>query len=214
MCTLLGYNNTLILSTISMCTTSKKFLAEDIFYSHSTMSVMGKLSSLGAVLLSLVVLFFLSHSFGQIPGHTLVLTQLDSVFGVYNTGYPHYNHNYHHHRYHSYIARSRILRRADSTCGPDRLCENGACCSLNGYCGYRDDFCGDGCVSNCDAAAECGQYVEPASKLCPLNTCYSEFGFCGTTEVSKVSSLYGAILTNNYYRNSVRVNVNQTALCI
>jgi hypothetical protein len=38
-------------------------------------------------------------------------------------------------------------------------------------------YCGSGCISNCDAVAECGQYASPAGKKCPLNTCCSQYGF-------------------------------------
>ena len=155
------------------------------------MGVMGKLLSLGVVLLSLVSLFFLGDFSGRVPDHTSVLTQLDSVFGVPDTEYPHHHRNHHRH-HHLHAAQPRILQRADSTCGPDRPCENGACCGPNGYCGFGDDYCGDGCVSNCDATAECGKNAKPADKLCPLNTCCSEFGFCGTTEVGEIHRLYPA----------------------
>ncbi|KAL2385529.1 hypothetical protein RJZ90_001269 [Blastomyces dermatitidis] len=30
-----------------------------------------------------------------------------------------------------------------------------------GYCGYGPDYCGEGCVSNCDAGAECGEFAKP-----------------------------------------------------
>lgn len=30
-------------------------------------------------------------------------------------------------------------------------------------------YCGDGCSSNCDAHAECGQYAESPGEECPLN---------------------------------------------
>ncbi|EGE82986.2 bacteriodes thetaiotaomicron symbiotic chitinase [Blastomyces dermatitidis ER-3] len=51
-----------------------------------------------------------------------------------------------------------------------------------GYCGYGPDYCGEGCVSNCDAGAECGEFAKPVNKTCPLNTCCSQYGFCGITE--------------------------------
>ncbi|KAI0123659.1 hypothetical protein BJ170DRAFT_659563 [Xylariales sp. AK1849] len=69
----------------------------------------------------------------------------------------------------------------DFTCGPDKECSNGACCGESGWCGYSPTYCGDGCVSNCDAEAECGQYAKVPGTTCPLNVCCSEFGFCGTT---------------------------------
>lgn len=90
--------------------------------------------------------------------------------------------------------RSNLTRRAlisdtistnaasgDFTCGPDRECVNGACCGKDGWCGYGSKYCGDGCQSNCDATAECGELAKEKGKTCPLNVCCSEFGFCGTT---------------------------------
>jgi len=35
-----------------------------------------------------------------------------------------------------------------------------------------DTYCGDGCVSNCGAVAECGKDAVPSGKKCPLNTWY------------------------------------------
>ncbi|KAH9999574.1 hypothetical protein F4779DRAFT_635983 [Xylariaceae sp. FL0662B] len=75
-----------------------------------------------------------------------------------------------------------LLRRDDYSCGPDKPCSNGACCGSGGYCGYGDKYCGDGCMSNCDARAECGKDASPSGKKCPLNVCCSQYGFCGTTE--------------------------------
>jgi hypothetical protein len=69
------------------------------------------------------------------------------------------------------------------TCGKDRPCSNGACCGSSGNCGYAPAYCGEGCISNCNATAECGQYAATPGKTCPLNACCSEHGFCGTTEV-------------------------------
>lgn len=99
--------------------------------------------------------------------------------------------------------RSSLLKRdlPTGTCAPGTPCVNGACCSnvsyytkakhpsLNfhktGICGYSPDQCGtDVCISNCDAKAECGQYGVAGSNVCPLNVCCSEFGFCGSTDVS------------------------------
>ncbi|KAH7317114.1 symbiotic chitinase [Stachybotrys elegans] len=65
-----------------------------------------------------------------------------------------------------------LHKREDFTCGPGK----------DGWCGYGPTYCGDGCTSNCDAHAECGQYAVPKDKKCPLNTCCSEHGFCGTTK--------------------------------
>lgn len=80
---------------------------------------------------------------------------------------------------------SMLMRRDDYSCGPGNPCSNGACCGASGYCGYGKTYCGDGCVSNCKAVAECGKDASPSGKKCPLNTCCSQYGFCGTTEVSK-----------------------------
>ena len=76
----------------------------------------------------------------------------------------------------------------DYTCGPGKPCGNGgmgthcemclypepgltniACCGKGGWCGYGDTYCGDGCQSNCDAKAECGENADPPGKGCPLN---------------------------------------------
>lgn len=67
-----------------------------------------------------------------------------------------------------------------STCSKQTPCDNGACCSQWGNCGYGPDFCGTGCLSNCNAKSECGKYGK--QEKCPLNVCCSEFGFCGTTD--------------------------------
>lgn len=69
----------------------------------------------------------------------------------------------------------------DFTCGPDRECQNGACCGTDGWCGYGATYCGEGCQSNCAAKAECGQDADVPGKTCPLNVCCSQYGFCGTT---------------------------------
>lgn len=53
---------------------------------------------------------------------------------------------------------------------------------MSGWCGYSPTYCGDGCTSNCDAKAECGQYSATGDATCPLNVCCSQFGFCGTTD--------------------------------
>ncbi|KAF8966666.1 hypothetical protein BDZ97DRAFT_1807457 [Flammula alnicola] len=63
----------------------------------------------------------------------------------------------------------------DGSCGPGRPCPNGACCP-------DSTFCGVGCLSNCDALAECGPDAAPGNENCPLNVCCSQFGFCGTTD--------------------------------
>lgn len=75
-----------------------------------------------------------------------------------------------------------LLPRDTYQCSQSKPCSNGACCGGSGYCGYGPTYCGSGCVSNCGAVAECGQYAKTPGQQCPLNTCCSQFGFCGTTE--------------------------------
>lgn len=43
-------------------------------------------------------------------------------------------------------------------------------------------YCGNGCTSNCKATATCGQYAAKPGAMCPLNTCCSQYGFCGTSQ--------------------------------
>ncbi|KAJ5629564.1 hypothetical protein N7528_003221 [Penicillium herquei] len=69
----------------------------------------------------------------------------------------------------------------DYTCSPDSPCINGACCGVDGWCGYGDTYCGVGCQSNCNATAQCGENAAIPGTGCPLNVCCSEYGFCGTT---------------------------------
>ncbi|KAI7114375.1 hypothetical protein KC352_g34682 [Hortaea werneckii] len=79
-------------------------------------------------------------------------------------------------------ANTSLTRRDDYSCSARALCSNGACCGASGYCGYGPKYCGDGCLSQCDATAECGEFASEPDKKCPLNVCCSQFGFCGTTE--------------------------------
>ncbi|KAI9823661.1 MAG: hypothetical protein M1826_007679 [Phylliscum demangeonii] len=74
-----------------------------------------------------------------------------------------------------------LIRRQTFQCSAAKPCSNGACCGGAGYCGYGPTYCGTGCVSNCNAAAECGQFAKTPGTQCPLNTCCSQYGFCGTT---------------------------------
>lgn len=85
--------------------------------------------------------------------------------------------------------------RQSFQCGADNPCSNGACCGGSGYCGYDEPFmketltdtwsscltgptyCESGCVSNCGAVVECGQYTATAGTQCSLNTCCSQYGF-------------------------------------
>lgn len=100
----------------------------------------------------------------------------------------HLLHERHHHHQTPPLNHSSLVRREDYSCGKGRPCANGACCGESGFCGYGPASCGTGCISNCNAHAECGQYSDPANKKCPLNTCCSKHGFCGTTKVSQSCS--------------------------
>ena len=73
-----------------------------------------------------------------------------------------------------------LLPRDTYQCSASKPCSNGACCGKSGYCGYGPTYCGSGCVSDCNAVAECGQYAKTANTQCPLNTCCSQFGFVST----------------------------------
>jgi hypothetical protein len=46
-----------------------------------------------------------------------------------------------------------------------------SCCSKNNICGYGPDNCGDGCQSQCDATAMCGEYSEDADMPCGMKLC-------------------------------------------
>ncbi|KAK3395032.1 hypothetical protein B0H63DRAFT_533483 [Podospora didyma] len=76
----------------------------------------------------------------------------------------------------------QVSAQQDATCDLGRECAQG-CCSKEGSCGFTDAHCGDGCTSNCNATAECGQFALPENRDCPINTCCSKHGYCGTTEL-------------------------------
>lgn len=134
-----------------------------------------RLSKLGAIIIPIAILFFITYYTGQVSStFNNVIGRRNWIVGNDPSSGVDPN------------QLSNITRREDYTCSPDRPCSNGACCGASGNCGYGKDYCGDGCVSNCDAAAECGKHARPSGKRCPLNTCCSEYGFCGTTEVRKM----------------------------
>ncbi|BCR84335.1 uncharacterized protein ACHE_11737S [Aspergillus chevalieri] len=128
------------------------------------MTPLKKLTKTAIVLFPLTLLFFLIHNTKQ-PSPNILIAR-DTFIPDDIPSYTHPN----------------LTRRQDYTCGPGRPCSNGACCGASGNCGYGKTYCGDGCVSNCNAVAECGKDARPAGKKCPLNTCCSQYGFCGTTE--------------------------------
>ncbi|KAJ5153568.1 uncharacterized protein N7482_010046 [Penicillium canariense] len=47
---------------------------------------------------------------------------------------------------------------------------------------YERDSPPAGYISNCDATAECGEFAKTPGQAYPLNVCYSEYGFCSTTD--------------------------------
>lgn len=69
---------------------------------------------------------------------------------------------------------------SDGTCSPTSPCTSG-CCSSSGFCGFGPTYCGDTCISSCNATAECGLYAATPGATCPLDVCCSGCGFCGTT---------------------------------
>lgn len=168
-----------------------------------------RVSHVGIVLLSFVVLIIVSTYFqhAQHEGTSSLLASGPIESSTSSTAA--HNKHGHHHRDHIHARRhsdtaspaavdvlslvpdtnvSLLMRRDDYSCGPGKPCANGACCGASGYCGYGDTYCGDGCVSNCGAVAECGKDASPSGRKCPLNTCCSQYGFCGTTEVSRPSA--------------------------
>lgn len=103
-----------------------------------------------------------------------------SSFGASVSGlHGHHRHEALHHRSkNAPVSKTNpvLLRRDDSsdqehTCSSHRECDNGACCGKSNVCGFGPVYCGDGCQSNCDAKAECGQYAKVNGTTCPLNVC-------------------------------------------
>lgn len=56
------------------------------------------------------------------------------------------------------------------TCSDSIPCYQG-CCSKDNSCGFTDAHCGDGCKSNCNATAECGESAPSGHSDCPINVC-------------------------------------------
>uniref|UniRef100_A0A0C4DIB2 chitinase n=1 Tax=Fusarium oxysporum (strain Fo5176) TaxID=660025 RepID=A0A0C4DIB2_FUSOF len=84
----------------------------------------------------------------------------------------------------SHLSRRSLEKRGS---GPlyckDGPCADDSCCGPEKICGYGPDYCGEGCSSNCDATAMCGEYSEEGEMPCGMNLCCSASGWCGTTEV-------------------------------
>lgn len=154
---------------------------------------MAKLSRLGIVLLSSMPLLSLGSHSNHLARHNSALKHSDAPFAAHG---------------------AHMLQRDDYTCSADRPCENGACCDSTGNCGYGDTYCGKGCQSNCDAKAECGKDASPRGKKCPLNTCCSEFGFCGTTKVRYKACILQQRADRSDYRISAKGNVSPIAIWI
>lgn len=171
------------------------------------MGALRRLSHIGVILLSFVILIVLStyfqHSQSKNTTHLVARGSVDPIFDLEpaHAVHRHYHKRHIHPRQSSDVAvidtpddlpssnDSLLMRRDDYSCGPGNPCPNRACCGASGYCGYGKTYCGDGCISNCEAVAECGKDATPSGKKCPLNTCCSQYGFCGTTEVSNPSKL-------------------------
>ena len=80
--------------------------------------------------------------------------------------------------------RSAVPARLNSSvaCSATQLCDGGACCSQYGYCGTTADFCGSGCLSQCDGEIDDDSGVDcSATKMCPGGACCSQYNYCGTT---------------------------------
>ncbi|KAG9228463.1 glycoside hydrolase superfamily [Amylocarpus encephaloides] len=90
-------------------------------------------------------------------------------------------------RRHSGISKVVSLSVALAQCGPGTPCVDGSCCNSVGKCGFKPYNCKTTgtttCISNCEAQANCGVDSLNGAQKCPLNTCCSYFGYCGTTDV-------------------------------
>ena len=75
----------------------------------------------------------------------------------------------------------RTLGKRDALRCDNGECNDGSCCGKNHTCGYGPDFCGDGCISKCEATAMCGEYSENADMDCGMMLCCSAMGWCGVS---------------------------------
>ncbi|KAK8078992.1 hypothetical protein PG994_002799 [Apiospora phragmitis] len=75
-----------------------------------------------------------------------------------------------------------LMKRDGPLYCKDGPCIDGSCCGKDSICGYGPDFCGDGCQSQCNATAMCGEFSENADMPCGMKLCCSATGWCGTTE--------------------------------
>ena len=86
----------------------------------------------------------------------------------------------------SFLAARRVHRefslgKRDALRCDDGPCIDGSCCGKDHVCGYGPDFCGTGCLSQCDATAMCGQYSENGDMPCGMKLCCSASGWCGVS---------------------------------
>jgi chitinase len=73
------------------------------------------------------------------------------------------------------------LGKRDALRCDDGPCIDGSCCSKDKICGYGPDYCGTGCISQCNATAMCGKYSENAAMPCGMQLCCSAMGWCGVS---------------------------------
>jgi chitinase len=71
------------------------------------------------------------------------------------------------------------LAKRDALRCDDGPCIDGSCCGKDHICGFGPDFCGDGCLSQCDAKAMCGEHSENGEMPCGMKLCCSASGWCG-----------------------------------
>lgn len=61
----------------------------------------------------------------------------------------------------------------------DGPCIDNSCCGPDNVCGFGPDLCGEGCRSNHNATAMCGEHSEFAEMPCGMKLCCSASGWCG-----------------------------------
>ncbi|KAF1992565.1 glycoside hydrolase family 18 protein [Aulographum hederae CBS 113979] len=74
-----------------------------------------------------------------------------------------------------------LTSRFVTGCDAQNPCSNGECCSSSGVCGFGPVHCNFGCLSNCRATAECGEFAGEPGKRCSEGACCSQDGLCGTS---------------------------------
>ncbi|KAL9595736.1 MAG: hypothetical protein Q9179_004865 [Wetmoreana sp. 5 TL-2023] len=97
----------------------------------------------------------------------------------------------HFHRGTSTTTLHPLVKRAAEPCSRSEPCPDKSCCSAGGKCGFGPDYCGNGCVSNCDALAMCGRYSEGEG-----------FGLCHTVPPPTCGGDSASGRTIGYYQAS------------